>query len=523
MAILKTIFLILILSSCLVKAANILAVFTVPSYFNQRLFRVLTDALEERGHQLTIISTNPELGRGNSIEIDLHFSYKLFDKALFSMSVKDSPNEYESLTMWIEYEAEIIEKQFASDQMQEFLKNREQRFDAVIVDFNGLTPWFALSEYFNAPLIGISATETTLELHDAMGNAANPISNPDTRFLDVVTFRERFHAWKHHLLYNFYYKSKFDAIYDRIIRKFMPDVKLTSAELKESPDLLLINSHPAMGFVRPMVPKTVQLGFLHVRPPQPLEDEKLVEFIENSDKPIIYFNLGSSIKSSELQENYLKIFKSVFKSLPYNIIWKWEKDSMVDKPDNVFITPWVQQSDLLAHPKIKLFINHGGQLSIDEGIARGVPMIVMPFYGDQTINSLRVNHLGVGIAVNIKVLTKSILQMVIAEIFNGPYTRNARVLSEIVNDEPINVVEKAVWYCEYVIRHRGNGHLNYRGKLVPFYQKYGLDFIGILIILWHLFVKFIKFIFFFFNTKKQVDGEQEVKKEKKNKKKKKEN
>lgn len=511
---LKIIFLSLVLSSCLANAANILAVFTVPALYNQKLFRIVTDALEERGHHLTVISTNPELGRGNSTEIDLNFSYILFDKALFSMSIKESQNEFESLTMWNGYEAEIIEKQFESAQMQEFLSNREQKFDAVIVDFNGLTPWLALAEYFKAPLIGISATEISQELHSAHGNAANPIANPDTRYLEVVTFSERFNAWKYYLAYNFYYKPKFNAVFDKIIKKFMPDVQSSSEELKGKADLLLINTHPALGFVRPLLPTTVQLGFLHVKPPQELVDEELNKFIEASDKPIVYLNFGTSIKSSDLQEPYLKIFKNVFKVLPYNFIWKYEKE-MPDKPDNVFITPYTQQSDLLANPKVKLFINHGGQLAMEESISRGVPMISMPFYGDQTLNSLRINRLGVGIAVNIHILTEAILKMVITEIFAGSYQKNAQVLSKIVNDEPMTSVDKAVYNIEFIIRHEPPV---YYGKHTPFYQKYMLDFIAPVVVIWHLLIKVLKLIFAKLTAKNSSD-ETETKREKKNKKK----
>lgn len=204
----KLIFLVA-LSFCFSDAYNFLAIFPVPSYNNQRLFRILTDALEDRGHNLTIISTNPEYGRGISTEIDLQLSYVLYDKALFSMSVRDAKDEFHSLSMWTEFEAEILEKQFESAQIQELLVNRESfNFDAVIVEFAGLTPWYAFAEYFDAPLIGITASETSLEIHGALGNAANPISDPDARYLEVTTFRERFESWKYYIKFNYYYNTR---------------------------------------------------------------------------------------------------------------------------------------------------------------------------------------------------------------------------------------------------------------------------------------------------------------------------
>lgn len=511
---------ILILIFYLTDAANILAIFTIPSINTQRLYRIVTNALEDRGHNLTIISSIPGLGRGISNEIDLGFSNVFYDKAVFSMNRREIKDEFESLSLWTEYEAEIIEKQFESAQIQELLKNRENyKFDAVIVEFGGLTPWYAFAEYFNAPLIGITASETSLDIHEALGNSANPITDPDNRYLEITTFRERYEAWKYYLKFNFFYKPKFEAIHDKIIKKFFPEIKTTARELKGKADLVLLNTHPALNYVRPLLPQTIQLGFLHISSPQPLEDEKLNAFIESSEKPIIYINFGSSIKSTDIDPKYLQIFKNVIKTIPFNVIWKWEDETMPNKPENVFITQWTQQADLLANPKIKLFINHGGQLSIEEGIARGLPMIVMPFYGDQTSNSLRVNRLGVGIAVNIQVLTENILKMLIKEIFSGPYAMNARALSEIVQDEPMIVVDKAVWWCEYAIRNRGTQHLKYLGNRVPFYQKYMLDFIGIVVILIHLLNELIKFIFSKIISKKKFESEVKTskKKNKKNK------
>lgn len=45
---------------------------------------------------------------------------------------------------------------------------------------------------------------------------------------------------------------------------------------------------------------------------------------------------------------------------------------------NVFITSWVPQPSVLAHPKTKLFITHGGANSFFEAVEAKVPLLVLP-------------------------------------------------------------------------------------------------------------------------------------------------
>ncbi len=39
-----------------------------------------------------------------------------------------------------------------------------------------------------------------------------------------------------------------------------------------------------------------------------------------------------------------------------------------------------------AHPKIKVFISHGGALGVNEAVYEGVPILGIPMYADQTLN-----------------------------------------------------------------------------------------------------------------------------------------
>lgn len=97
------------------------------------------------------------------------------------------------------------------------------------------------------------------------------------------------------------------------------------------------------------------------------------------------FSLGTNLLSTNLPQGKRDLFLNVFKELPeYNFVWKFESnDSSIDSPKNVRIEPWLPQSDVIAHPKVKAIIFHGGMLTTQEALWRGVPMIIMPFVLDQ--------------------------------------------------------------------------------------------------------------------------------------------
>jgi MGT family glycosyltransferase len=65
--------------------------------------------------------------------------------------------------------------------------------------------------------------------------------------------------------------------------------------------------------------------------------------------------------------------------------------------DSVRVFERVPQIALLSH--VDVVITHGGNNTVQETLAAGKPMVVVPFGGDQLENARRVERLGVGVAV----------------------------------------------------------------------------------------------------------------------------
>ena len=467
-----------------VEAANILAIFPTASISHQVVFRAYTNGLAAKGHSLTIVTTDPiETNNPNITQIDFHFTYELFRNSLNFVEFKEKKmDEFGLMDLSSKLLTLSFAEHFENKEIQELIRNHKNyKFDAVVVEFLYYVPWYAFAELFNAPLIGITSLDTLGETHELLGNAANPILHPELLFPFSVplTFEQRYRSVKFYLYTKFYYKPKFNQIYDDVIRKNFPTIQTTAQESKERIQLMMTNTHPALGFTRPLVPTTIQLGFMHIQPPKPLEDVELKRYLDESKNGVIYMSLGSNVRSSDLNEGFLSIFYDTFKSLDYDVLWKWETDEMINKPDNVRISKWLPQSDLLAHPNIKLFITQGGQQSMEEAIDRMVPLIVIPFLADQDTNAKRIDQRKFGVHLDLHTINQQRLQNAIIEVLKPEYKMNVQKLRQLVHDQPMKPVDKAVWWTEYVIRHNGTKHLEYVAKNVPFYQKYMLDFMAI--------------------------------------------
>lgn len=70
-----------------------------------------------------------------------------------------------------------------------------------------------------------------------------------------------------------------------------------------------------------------------------------------------------------------------------------------------------------------------------------------------------------------------------ARIDNGfRYSERMKKLSQLFHDRPMSPVDTAVYWVEYVIRHKGAHHLRTAGSKMPWYQYYLLDVISLCLV-----------------------------------------
>jgi len=69
------------------------------------------------------------------------------------------------------------------------------------------------------------------------------------------------------------------------------------------------------------------------------------------------------------------------------------------------------------------------------------------------------------------------------ELFGCSYAANAKQLDQLLRDQPQDGVEKAIWWIEYVIRHKGAKHLRSIAADLPLWQYLMLDVLAFLLVI----------------------------------------
>ncbi|CAB1352666.1 unnamed protein product [Coregonus sp. 'balchen'] len=164
------------------------------------------------------------------------------------------------------------------------------------------------------------------------------------------------------------------------------------------------------------------------------------------------------------------------------VVWRYTGVVPVNAPANVRVMKWLPQNDLLGHPKVKAFITHGGTHGIYEGICNGVPMVMLPLFGDQGDNVHRMAVRGVGEVLSIFDVTSDKLVEALNKVINDKsYKEKMLKLSAVHKDRPIEPLDLAVFWTEFVMRHGGADHLRPAAHDLNWIQYHSLDVFALLL------------------------------------------
>lgn len=467
-----------------VESAKILAVFPFPGKSQYIFAEQYLKELASRNHNVTVINTF------GSTEVQPNFrvigASKIHElmAAFGSADYSQTASQWTVLTMTTQFLNMLTASVLEDVAVKELLQGKET-FDLVILETVQTEALFGLAQHFNALTIGISSYGTDRHIDELMGNISPLSFNPMllSSHTEHMSYEQRLGnvweacvAWLHKRLVHI-------PSQQNLYNQYFPKASRTMDQVLDSFSLMLLGQHFSLSYPRPYLPNMIEVGGLHLkqqRDPKPLPSE-IAKFVEEAKDGVIYFSMGSNIKSSDLPAPTRRALLEAFGSLKQRVLWKFELEQLEDQPENVLINKWFPQPDILAHPNVKLFITHGGLLSTIESIYFGKPVLGLPVFYDQHLNVERAKQAGYGLGLNLWTLNATELHDVILELLtNEKYSQAAQLKSKLYKDQKDTPLERAIWWTEYVLRHKGAPHLRSASRDLNLFQLHGLDTWGLL-------------------------------------------
>ncbi|XP_049787183.1 UDP-glycosyltransferase UGT5-like [Schistocerca cancellata] len=459
------------------QGANILAPiwFSAPSHFV--MFDRLLSELAARGHNVTVLSYFPRKAPlHNYHDIALHRDEW---HHLGGMSVDVIP-VLRSITVGYAYgwmgNVEGCREAFSQPQTRELVRSAD-RYDLVITDIHFADCTVAFAHHLGVPLINVATSFPFAWTHDRVGNPDHPAYTElfNSEAVAPFTFWQRLKHSVAHVYTRLGNRWLSDWQVDAVVREaFGPGVPPTH-DLVRNASLVLLNTHWSIDQVIPKVPALVEVAGLHVADPKPLPQD-IQKFMDDSPAGVVYFCLGSKFRPDSFAPEKLQAVLDTFSRLEQRVLWKVDASSLPSLPDNVKTAAWVPQNDVLNHPNTRVFITHAGQMSMVETTMAAVPVLAIPFGGDQVANAARAARRGTGLLLEYQDLTYDTFSSGLDALLNDArYRERAKQVSQLFRDRPRPPMEEAIYWVEYVIRHRGAPHLRSAALDLVWYQYLLLD------------------------------------------------
>ncbi|XP_075984344.1 UDP-glucosyltransferase 2-like [Anticarsia gemmatalis] len=488
------------------EALKILISFPMITKSHGILGHAVADRLLEAGHQVTHITTFPrEKPTPNLTDFSVaHVTLKLLEEMnqddIMTMKNMIGQGNFGDSFMF-PFFAFLMHKKILEDPATLKLIN-EEKFDVVILEYFFSELLTGIPALMGVPLIWFCSTEPHWQALRLIDSIPNPAYNVDVfaTYGAPLDFWQRVdQMWRTVTKFtkiNFGLVPMewwtYNSVYPEIAAK--KGVTLPSySEAAYNGSFMFINSHPSLGGAIPLPQNAFNIAGYHVADkPKPLPKD-LQTIMDEAKDGVIYFSLGSFMSSDGMTDEMKASFINMLSKFKETIIWKF--DSEMEAPANIHFVKWAPQQSVLAHPNLKLFITHGGQLSLIEAMHYGVPLVGIPLFADQYINMAAVERKGAGIKVSLAEDMAIDMEVAIRKVLtDDSYRIRAKELSEIYHDRPMKPGKAISHWVEYVVKTRGAPHLRSPALSVNTFQRLHLDVLALFALVIVVVCKFVKFV-----------------------------
>ncbi|CAM4600473.1 unnamed protein product [Leuciscus chuanchicus] len=453
---------------------------------------ILVEALHAKGHNVTVIriedSWHIKEFSSHYTSINLKseggFSEELleaFTSRLLGIMREDSiwARLKLEIIMWksflwmVEEENKIIISMFEDQQLMQSLK--DAKYDMILTDpamFRGVI----LGHYLKLPIVYNVRWTDYSEAHFVI--APSPLSYVPASMVELsdrMSFLERMENVVMYIVPEILLAILITPTYNALCERFIgPGTSYFS--LLQGADLWLHRADFIFEFPRPTMPNIIYVGGFHCKPSKPLPRD-LEDFVQSSgEHGVIIMSLGTLI--GQLPDDVAEAIAEAFAELPQKIIWRYKGKRPSALGNNTLLMDWMPQNDLLGHPKTRAFVTHGGTNGVQEAIYHGVPIIGLGLIFDQPSNLVKMRVKGVAKNVDFATVGKDSFLKTVKEVLYEPsYREKMRRLSRLHRDVPVKPLDNAIFWIEFVMRHKGAAHLQTESHKMPWYSYHSVDVI----------------------------------------------
>jgi len=208
------------------------------------------------------------------------------------------------------------------------------------------------------------------------------------------------------------------------------------------------------------MPNTLAVGDIMAGRPGKALPRDLEDFLSASKDGVILVSFGSyfDVDMPEIVGKLCDAFTD--RRNRWHVIWKMKNTKVCSNDDGrIKLMSWIPQNDLLADPRVHMFISHGGLNSVIESVYHAKPLIIFPIHGDQPSNAAAAEAKGLAIRMDFGDFSSETLLSNIDKLLHDPsYKRNARLSSAILRDRPHTAAQRVSAMIDHVIKY-GDEHL----------------------------------------------------------------
>ncbi|XP_052841102.1 UDP-glycosyltransferase UGT5 isoform X1 [Drosophila gunungcola] len=339
-------------------------------------------------------------------------------------------------------------------------------FDVILMDYFYTEALLALGALHQRPVIGIISTDFGSYM-DAVQEALVPAACSPIDFdqgLVQLGFSERLGNIRECIDRRKRFTKDHYGGQEQLVAKYFK-LQHSIPELQASQlSVLLLNSHVPLMTPRVTIQQIVPAGGLHIRGPKELP-WNMKRFLEEARAGVIYVQLGNEQPCGQLPKDKLEALLGLFAARKESVIWTCHDVKKLDGlPKNVMIQHAVPQIDILAHPRVKVFLTNGDLLNLQEGIVRNVPILGLPLFHHERRNVELAVRLGVGLQLEEGNVTTSSLNWAVSRLLlESHFQLTIRDVSLEFRDRPLGALANALFWVNYVARHKGGAAVRTRG------------------------------------------------------------